>query len=687
MDRLLLLKSLANKSSGGGLSEKVRTAIITLFENATYSADMSSTIETLKEEFENRAESGDNPTEPNKPDTPVAPEGNIKLTYELEGCSLSNQQPSIVEGGEYNTTIMAENNKHLGLVYVETGGTDITKDVYDTETDSINIKAVTKDTYVEVICPDAQPDKTVDLVLFSGQSNMSGRGNGDEATECPVGEGYWYKDGALGQITGFFGNEGSSSGSMVSSVAKAYYDSCGVPIVGVSSSYGGMVISSFAPGSTTHDKSVRLFNEAKTYLEANGYTIRNKAMVWCQGESDADETTQTDYENAFKAIRDDFVASCGMDSFFIVEIGQYGYDGVSFDVIQAAQENLAATEENIILASKKFVGAKSLMRDAWHYVQAAYNIVGRDTGIHMAYHYVTGKTPRVTEFMASDVTDQNVGVVEELDTSAWNYTVYEDEGTIGLYQYIGTETDVVVRSKYQLNGMVYNTLIDRIKVDGAWTGGLFAGKTMIETVAFEDGVAFAQNGGTSANIADRMFEGCTALQRVDNVPDMGEGGSSSTRSAVSMYSGCSAITYAPIPKNAISIKEICKGCSSLTKLADTRGIPENAENMYGAFQNSAIECLPDIPSTVTNLQNVCSGTSGKLKSVGVIGSGVTNMNGSFRYQTNLTGVIRIESPNVANMNQTVDTKALPNVTFEVPADSTTYATLVAALPDAVVTTF
>ena len=78
--------------------------------------------------------------------------------------------------------------------------------------------------------------------------------------------------------------------------------------------------------------------------------------------------------------------------------------------------------------------------------------------------------------------------------------------------------------------------------------------------------------------------------------------------------------------------------------------------------------------------------SPNVKSVGVIGSGVTTMRNAFT-STQLTGVVRIESTEVADMTGAFNPEAIPNITFEVPADSTTYATLMAAYPTANVTTF
>ena len=614
----------------------------------------------------------------------VSTGGAIMIRTVLSGCDLSNPTVLHTSGAAYETTIKPRDHHVVGSVYVDVGGVDVTKDVYNYETNNIAISAPVSDVYIEIFCPERQAEKTVDLVLFSGQSNMSGRGDGSLATVCPEGEGYWFKDGGLTQITGYFGNEGStSSGSMVSSVAKAYFDACGVPIVAVSSSYGGTKISQFVPDGVPYTKSLELYNAAATYLEEQGYTIRKKAMVWCQGESDGyNGMHQADYEAEFISLRDNLKTDCGIEDFFIVEIGQYKTDPVMYDEIKAAQEHLTTTHSDIVMASRKFIGATGLMKDVWHYTQPAYNLVGRDTGIHMAYYYATGIRPRVTVFSAADVTDQDTPVVnDELDPAEWSYTLYEDKGIVGLNKYIGSAEDVTVKSQYKVSGVNYSTALDRSNKTGSWVP-LFKGNTSIKTVTFEDGIVWTQNGTLNTSIADYMFDGCIALEHVYNIPPMPEGGTEPTRSAQYMYNGCAAVVDAPVPENVKNLSRCWSGCAAMTECA---AIPETATKLTQALSNTSIVHVPDIPNSVTTIQGLCTGSQ-SVESVGVIGSGVTAMQSAFNVP-NMAGVVRIESTEVANMTSAFYANKLSNITFEVPANSTTYATLMAAYPTANVTTF
>ena len=175
-----------------------------------------------------------------------------------------------------------------------------------------------------------------------------------------------------------------------------------------------------------------------------------------------------------------------------------------YDEIKAAQEHLTDTQPDIIMASRKFIGATGLMKDVWHYTQPAYNLVGRDTGIHMAYYHTTGIRPRVTVFSAADVTDQDTPAVsDELDATAWDYTLYEDKALVGLNQYIGSAEDVTVKAQYKVGDITYSTALDRSNKTGSWVP-LFKGNTSIKSVTFEDGVVWAQNGNIGSNVADSM---------------------------------------------------------------------------------------------------------------------------------------------------------------------------------------
>ncbi|MNP83806.1 hypothetical protein D3C76_1828530 [compost metagenome] len=65
----------------------------------------------------------------------------------------------------------------------------------------------------------------------------------------------------------------------------------------------------------------------------------------------------------------------------------------------AAQTNVCQTCEHAVLVSAKFasMAAEGLMKDPFHYVQEAYNIVGDEAGSNTAVHILTGKEPYIED--------------------------------------------------------------------------------------------------------------------------------------------------------------------------------------------------------------------------------------------------------------------------------------------------
>lgn len=296
---------------------------------------------------------------------------------------------------------------------------------YPFEADKINHQAAAEHGLLEWILNGAEDSRIVDVVLFAGQSNMAGRGDYDEAEICPSGYGYEYhavtEPGVLSSVTEPFGkyenndsiNDSGSdgndrrSGDMVSSLMKSYYEATGVPMVGVQASRGGQATDYFLSDSVMSEMQ-RRFNDAVSYLNANGYTVRNKMLVWCQGEADADKKRSDEaYKSNTLKIFNELKDGCGIDDVFIVKTGHYNIyygiedggepsaDALAADAeylrISSAQQTLADENENIYVASSlysdEYLGR---MRDRYHYYQDVYNSVGADAGEYIAKIYGGG---------------------------------------------------------------------------------------------------------------------------------------------------------------------------------------------------------------------------------------------------------------------------------------------------------
>lgn len=253
-----------------------------------------------------------------------------------------------------------------------------------------------------MMIPTKNESKDVDLVLFMGQSNMAGRGTAADAPTVPSGYGFEFRSitdpTKLYPIAEPFGvnennaisgvTESLKTGSMVSSFAIAYYTITGRPIVGVSCSKGGTSINLWQPDGAFLNDAIARFHTAKSWLTANGYTIKNKFMVWCQGETDGDNRmTKTDYTVRMKAMIDGMV-EVGLDRCYVVRIGNHRDDATLYDPIIQAQTEVCDTYDTAVLVSTKFsaMAAEGLMKDPFHYTQAGYNMTGAEAGTNAALH-------------------------------------------------------------------------------------------------------------------------------------------------------------------------------------------------------------------------------------------------------------------------------------------------------------
>lgn len=260
----------------------------------------------------------------------------------------------------------------------------------------------------------------VDLIVFAGQSNMSGRGTAADAVICDSSAGYEYKavssPDELQPIREPFGlgedkegaiwdydSDGSSkrTGSMVSAAVDVYHGLTGRRIVGVSASVGG---SDTVQWKQLYLKdAVERLEKAKYFLAENSFIVERIFVVWCQGESDGDagrsvEEYTANTREIFEAFRRHGAEKC-----FLVQIGHYNYAAypdtekdfagrereLQYKVIRDAQAALCLADEYFIQAGS-FEPHIGDMKDAYHYHQTAYDTVGRAVGAAMA-EYVTAQ--------------------------------------------------------------------------------------------------------------------------------------------------------------------------------------------------------------------------------------------------------------------------------------------------------
>jgi len=176
--------------------------------------------------------------------------------------------------------------------------------------------------------------------------------------------------------------------------------------------------------------------------------------------------------------------------------------------------------------------------------------------------------------------------------------------------------------------------------------GTFSGNTFITDVNFDDGVkiyCIDKMIDDPYKSAAYLFNGCTSLLRVFNLPD-------NINTIANGFSNCTSLVEAPIlPMSLNAVESTFVNCTSLRYISH---FPDNISLFILSFTGCTnLEYVPEFPTSVRSILLPFGGCS------------------------NLTGEIIIASTEVGTvMNMFNDTSK--NIILKVPAGSTTYNTFV-----------
>ena len=286
------------------------------------------------------------------------------------------------------------------------------------------------------ITEELKEPQMVDLLIFAGQSNMAGNGEAALAPEVTEGAGYEFRAVSdptmLYPVEAPFGLEENREngiydvwpdsgirrklGDLVPAFINAYYETTGVPVVGVSASEGGTRIRQWMPGSNRYEDLCDRICAAKEFLEnSDAYELRHTYLIWCQGESDGDAgMSESSYYEAFDHLVTGLKSNGMVDACMVIRIGNFGTNLNKYDGIMRAQTSYCQDSTNAVLISTRFaeMAETGLMRDVYHYTQEGYNLAGEEAGKNAGYYANTGMEPELWDYEADEMYKPTAGVNE-----------------------------------------------------------------------------------------------------------------------------------------------------------------------------------------------------------------------------------------------------------------------------------
>lgn len=201
----------------------------------------------------------------------------------------------------------------------------------------------------------------VDVVLFTGQSNMVGRETSRYSVEIPEGQAYEFKylttslDAVKNPVGETFGEVEISSGSSLVPQFCADYVASGRKIVAVHVARGGRSITYFdSRGGAIYQNILQKYGACIEYLEENpNFTVGRRFYVMYQGESDTNHGMSGDgYKTRYNRFHNGMITNLGMEFGAMIANGRNSdpleHEGIV--TIQQTKTELALEKDDLIMA-------------------------------------------------------------------------------------------------------------------------------------------------------------------------------------------------------------------------------------------------------------------------------------------------------------------------------------------------
>lgn len=238
---------------------------------------------------------------------------------------------------------------------------------------------------------------TIDVIVFCGQSNMTGVGNASEAPSLIQGAGYAFnyvtnktKFSKLKEPFGYkqddsyFTNGDYCKGSMVTSFVNAYYKQTKTPVFAVPASCVGT--GSVSWKDFRYKGIIKRVNAAVKLVKKKKMKVGHVYMVWMQGENDAfADMSAKMHQNNLKSMVKSVKKKTRVEQCMIIGLPPYYNDytiGENYKRIRQAQKDLCKSNKNFIMLTTiaNTLEPFDLQGDGIHIKQHALNKIGTAAG-------------------------------------------------------------------------------------------------------------------------------------------------------------------------------------------------------------------------------------------------------------------------------------------------------------------
>lgn len=358
------------------------------------------------------------------------------------------------------------------------------------------------------------------------------------------------------------------------------------------------------------------------------------------------------------------------DTYITVKTGQSTSVRVKLDAHPAANQTVTVSVTGSITAIPALLTFTTSNWDTWQTVS-----VTTDQVLDTEYANVvfTNSDPLMTESTATieiqplayeDVVDTTIPAGAHVLTSSDFDTTSNYGNYIRLTGYHGTWDNVYVPDT--IDGKL--TWI----TSGSGTTA-FRNNTTIKYVTFADGVTVRPGGQTTGCSIEQLFEGCTNLIGVSNLP-------TDATKMNTAFSGCTNFKFADNLDelvNITTINQAFNGCSALEYIQDISGMTGVGGNLQQTFRNCSslvkVFGFPNPVAASSNMQNAYVNDTNLVSAI--VPAGVTNLTYTFGYCSSLRKVeIYDDNLTTSNIGSTTFYNCT-NLTVYCNANTTTHTTL------------